>query len=166
MSRCSSLKCSTQLPCLAPEKKSREGNVFTPVCQPFCSLGVGCIPACNGTGCLPLSPGGVHPPRQTLPVRPLKRTVRILLECILVLNCFYQHVALRLRITPVSITIKTIMYSLICISKYSSYTFSILWYIFTEQDRYKERYGYQCNIPVVSRSHFIALGRGNWGTYT
>ena len=52
----------------------REGNVFTPVCQSFCSQRGGSIPA---WGCLPLGPGvytpgprrplplGRHPPRQT-----------------------------------------------------------------------------------------------------
>ena len=61
-----------------------EGNVFTPVCQSFCSRGGGevfqhamdrdvCIPACNGVsasgsrGCTPLDrhPLSRHPPRQT-----------------------------------------------------------------------------------------------------
>ena len=53
----------------------------------FCSqLGV-CIPACTGAD----TPGRHsphlvrHPPRQTPPGRPLQRTVRILLECILLI---------------------------------------------------------------------------------
>ena len=135
-----------------PQTKLRKGNVFTPVCQSFCSQGV-CIPACTGHTLpgqtLPLGrhPPGRHPPRQTHswadthppgrhpswadthplgrctppgqtpplhrhpqadrpgrhppgkhppPRRPLQRTVRILLECILVLQnklipFFYIH---------------------------------------------------------------------------
>ena len=62
-----------------PQRKLREGDTFTPVCQSFCSRG-------GGGGCTPLGrhpqpiPPGRHPLR-----RPLQGIVRILLECILVL---------------------------------------------------------------------------------
>ena len=85
----------------------REGNVFTPVCLTFCSQG-GCLPLSLGGVCLWVregrsrgvsdtprqTPRGRHPqvdtrtsPPQadTLKRRPLKRAVRILLGCILVL---------------------------------------------------------------------------------
>ena len=75
-----------------PQTKLRKGNVFTSVCQEFCPQG-GCTPHLLGR----------HPPRQTPPGRqPLGRhpppgksppsrlllqwTVRILLECILVVK--------------------------------------------------------------------------------
>ena len=62
-----------------PQTKLRKCNVFTPVCQSFCSQG-GCIPACTGA-CIP--PGRPPSPSRRL----LLRTVRILMECILVLFC-------------------------------------------------------------------------------
>ena len=46
----------------------------------FCSHGGVCIPACTGAN----TPPGRQPPP---PGRPLQRTVRILLECILVISC-------------------------------------------------------------------------------
>ena len=66
--------------------KLRQGNIFTSVCH---SVHRGCIPAYPAhAGIHPL---GRHPSRQTPPFlgrhplrRPLQRTVRILLECILV----------------------------------------------------------------------------------
>ena len=101
----------TQTYCYRPQTKLRKGNVFTPVCQSFCSwvslsqhaLGSG-VSACGprGVWCLPQphllgrspqqTPGqtpfllGRHPPGQTPPHPswPLQRTVRILLQCILV----------------------------------------------------------------------------------
>ena len=136
----------------------RQGNIFTGVCQSFCSRGVypsmhaagGCIPACTRQGvcitaytgqgvylcmhwqgvCIPACTGqtgvypsmhwgrhppgrppwaditrlGRHPPGQTppqadtpppraddLPRRPLQRTVRIILECILVIFYTGRH---------------------------------------------------------------------------
>ena len=70
------------------QTKLREGNVFTPVCDSV-HRGVGVYPSmqwamgCTSSRQIPL---GRHPLRQTpLPLRwPLKRAVRILLECILV----------------------------------------------------------------------------------
>ena len=76
-----------------PQTKLPKGNVFTSVCQEFCPLGV----YLNMHWCR-------HPPGQTPPPprRLLQRTVRILLECILVLpnflhftfrnlfKCFYE----------------------------------------------------------------------------
>ena len=53
----------------------RKGNIFTPVCDSV--RGAGCL-LCLG------SRGDVHPPGRHPPRRPLQRTVRILLECILV----------------------------------------------------------------------------------
>ena len=48
-----------------PQRKLREGNVFTPVCH---SVHKGRVSASgSGGGCLPLGPGGVHPPGQTPP---------------------------------------------------------------------------------------------------
>ena len=80
-----------------PQTKLQEGNVLTPVCQSFCSHGGMCIPACIWGRHPPprqTSPGQKpHPSGQTPPWagtppprRPLLRTVRILLECILVSN--------------------------------------------------------------------------------
>ena len=48
----------------------------------FCSQGW-CIPACTGTDTIP-PPGRHIPGRHPSPRRPLQRTVRIILECILV----------------------------------------------------------------------------------
>ena len=47
------------------QTKLREGNVFTPVCQPFCSQGVGVsaslgVSTSGGEGCLHPG-GGLHP---------------------------------------------------------------------------------------------------------
>ena len=36
--------------CYRPQTTLRKGNVFTSVCQEFCPLGGGCIPACTGRG--------------------------------------------------------------------------------------------------------------------
>ena len=84
---------------LPPATKLRQGNVFTPVCQSFCSLGVSATPL------LVRHPLGRHPQADTpwadalLGRYPLhiacwdtvnKRAVHILLECILVL---YQNTA-------------------------------------------------------------------------
>ena len=95
--------------CYRPQTTLRKGNVFTSVCQEFCpwggvvsqhALGGGMyIPVYTGCGCgktprqtphrqttlwADTSPG-IHPPGQTPhPRRPLQRTVRILLECVLV----------------------------------------------------------------------------------
>ena len=68
-----------------PQMKLREGNVFTPVCDSV-HRGMVCIPAgvVSAWGWPPGTPG--HPsPGQTPPRRQLKRAVRILLECILVI---------------------------------------------------------------------------------
>ena len=104
-----------------PQMKLRKGNVFTPVCQSFCSQG-----RCTPPGTPPPwqtqphwedTPLGIHPqanihpqadthpradtplgrhttPGQTplLPRRPLQRTVRILLECILVHRYLHPQV--------------------------------------------------------------------------
>ena len=75
-----------------PQTKLRKGYVFTSVCHSV-HWG-GCLPQCmleythpqadTPTGQTP--PFGRHPPGQTRPTRYLlQRTVRILLECILVL---------------------------------------------------------------------------------
>ena len=82
-----------------------QGNVFTPVCQSFCSRGGACPTTCWDTYPLGRHPPGIHPSpllgRPPHPGRlPLsradtprmlqytvnKRVVRILLECILVGN--------------------------------------------------------------------------------
>ena len=75
-----------------PQTKLWKGNVFTSVCQEFCPRGV--YPSMHWadppTG---QAAPGKHPPRQTPPGRHppsrwlLQRTVRILLECILVFCC-------------------------------------------------------------------------------
>ena len=68
--------------------KLRKGNVFTPVCQSFCSQGGVCPSACWDTP-LPWAdtPPGRHPPANDPNGRwLLLRTVRILLECILVIS--------------------------------------------------------------------------------
>ena len=85
-----------------PQTELRKGNVFTPVCQSFCSQG-GCIPACIGADNpprqIPPCPvhAGIHNPLPhpvhagippLPPQQPLLRTVRILLEYILVLSNF------------------------------------------------------------------------------
>ena len=81
----------------ARKRSLRLGNIFTSVCHSFYPWGVYpcmqwagegvCIPACNGV-CLPLGPKGVPQGVYPLPPRrPLKRAVRILLECILVIRC-------------------------------------------------------------------------------
>ena len=69
--------------CYRPQTKLRKGNVFTSVCQEFCPQ--------EGGGVHPQTdlPPGRHPPGKTPPApsrRLLLRTLRILLECILVLN--------------------------------------------------------------------------------
>ena len=70
-----------------------QGNVFTPICQSFCSQGE-CT--CARTDTIPgrHTPFGKYPPKQTplplgrhpFPRRQLKRAIHILLECILVAN--------------------------------------------------------------------------------
>ena len=71
-----------------PQTMLPEGNVFTPVCQSFCSQGRGVSQHARGRGAVhPLRTPWTDtprqtPPRQTPPRRPLKRAVRILLECI------------------------------------------------------------------------------------
>ena len=69
-----------------PQMKMRKGNVFTSVCQESCPQGRGrCTPPPGQTPRLGRHPHRQTPPRQTpLIRRPLQRTVRILLECILV----------------------------------------------------------------------------------
>ena len=82
-----------------PQMKLLKGNVFTPVCQWFCSQGV-YILACTGAD----TPLGRHHPKASTPVRHLLpsaywdreppnrrlllRMVCIILECILVLTIF------------------------------------------------------------------------------
>ena len=86
--------------------KLPQGNIFTGICQSFCSLEGGCLSQCM-LGYIPqadTSPGR-HPSRQTPPRqthprqthpqadhpwRSLQRTVCILLECILV-QCFFSN---------------------------------------------------------------------------
>ena len=68
------LSSETYLPSAA---KLRQGNVFRSVCQEFCPHWGGCLPQCML--------GYTHPPTRR---RLLQRTVRILLECILVFGCF------------------------------------------------------------------------------
>ena len=108
--------------------KLRKGNIFTPVCQSFCSHGRGCIPACIRADTTPLgrhilactgadtalgrhitaypSPGQTYPSihwgrHPVLPRWLLQRTVRILLECILVSgwNKFLSERKFRLKIS-------------------------------------------------------------------
>ena len=68
--------------------KLRQGNVFTPVCQSFCSQGSMHPPGMN-------VPRGMHPlartPRHTPP------PVRILLKCILVLKWVLNNQRLMLK---------------------------------------------------------------------
>ena len=62
-----------------PQTKLRKGNVFTSVCQEFCLRGK----------------GGAPPPWADTPPhirRPLQWTVRILLECILVIFQNFGHI--------------------------------------------------------------------------
>ena len=85
----------------------REGNIFTGVCQSFCSHGGVAASACNGAGMsnpapllrvhppagstIPTQGRHVHPPdRYTPQRRSLQRTVRILLECFLVWYGFWS----------------------------------------------------------------------------
>ena len=84
-----------------PQTKLRGGNVFTPVCQSFCSQGVSTygsgMSASGSRGSVhpldtPLGrhlprPRGRHPPGRRWP---LKWVVRILLECILVLIAIWR----------------------------------------------------------------------------
>ena len=70
-----------------PQTKLRKGNVFTSVCQEFCPQ--------EGGGVHPQTdlPPGRHPPGKTPPApsrRLLLRTLRILLECILVFASVYS----------------------------------------------------------------------------
>ena len=75
--------------------RPQRSNVFTPVCQSFCSQGVG-VSASGPVGMSATPPAdtplGRHPPGQTLPARCMlgdtvnKWAVRILLECILKAN--------------------------------------------------------------------------------
>ena len=83
---------------LLPSATVRQGNIFTGVCQSFCSGGGvvyismhwagGVSHHALGRGCVSQHTlgGGVSQDalRQTPPRRPLQRAVRILLECILV----------------------------------------------------------------------------------
>ena len=64
-----------------PQTKFRGSNVFTPVCQSSCSQVCGQTPPWTDTPWQTARP----PPRR----RPLKRAVRILLECILVSTAFH-----------------------------------------------------------------------------
>ena len=61
----------------ARKRSLRQGNVFTPVCQSFCSGGVS-APLHDG-----IHPLGRPPPLWILRDMDNKRTVRVLLECIL-----------------------------------------------------------------------------------
>ena len=61
-----------------PQTKLRKGNVFRNVCQEFCPQS-GCTPPPPPPAETP-TPGQIPPPHQ--------RTVRILLECILVILYF------------------------------------------------------------------------------
>ena len=74
-----------------PRTKLRKGNVFTPVCQSFCSQ-EWCLPQCM----LENTPLGRHHPGQKNHLgrhpapsrRPLQWAIRILLECFLVYSRF------------------------------------------------------------------------------
>ena len=92
--------CCIDSICYRPQAKLRKGNVFTPVCQSFCSWRGVCPSPCWDTspppGQTPIpwvdTPLGRHQPGQTCfhpSRRLLLRTVRILLECILVTNNSY-----------------------------------------------------------------------------
>ena len=76
-----------------PQTKLRKGNAFTSMCQEFCPLGGGQSPPGRHPHPTPwthIPPGQTDPPGQTPPSRRLmQRTVRILLECILVLLIGY-----------------------------------------------------------------------------
>ena len=99
---------------LPPANEVCEGYVFTPVCQSFCSGGVGSGSRefCIGGGLHPgqgsasrggLHPGGLHPggldrphPHRILRDTVNERAVCILLECILVTSAttsHYRHLA-------------------------------------------------------------------------
>ena len=85
-------KVDTTDNCYRPQTKLREGYVFTPVCQSFCSRGGGDVRDRGGWGMC----GGACVAEGECVVwgacmqdtRSLKRAVRILLECILVFLTF------------------------------------------------------------------------------
>ena len=75
-----------------PQTKLRKGNVLTSVCQEFCPWGEGSVHPLTDTP-RQIPPGRHTPGRHPLSRHPLadtptkmQQTVRILLECILVLN--------------------------------------------------------------------------------
>ena len=81
--------------------------LFTGECLPL-GLEV-CLPLGTWGWCIPPpkqtpAPLGRHPPRQTSPRRPLQRTVRILLECILV-KIHFDFIFLLSKITQTAIDI-------------------------------------------------------------
>ena len=86
------------LVCYRPQMKLRKGNVFTSVYQEFYPQGA-CTPPWAGT------PLADPPPNRRL----LQRTVRILLECILVLFCFLTISLFRSK-TTCSLTLLGIQY--------------------------------------------------------
>ena len=85
---------------LPPVTKLWQGNVFTPVCQSFCSQGgMHARGACMVGACIAgghVCPGG-HVWQGSCAWqerRPLQRAVRILLECILVKICILGKIIL------------------------------------------------------------------------
>ena len=71
-----------------PQMKLRKGNVFKPVCQSFCSQGEVYTPHSLGKTPLWADTSLGKPPLPTPPRRSLQRTVRILLEYIIVIKHF------------------------------------------------------------------------------
>ena len=89
--------------------KLRKSNVLTSVCQEFCPGGVYLLQWAD-------TPLGRHPfPWANTPIRqPLQRTVRILLECILVLCAFtFIHV---IMCTRMCVCVPRVSVGLVCIT--------------------------------------------------
>ena len=79
--------------------KLRKGNVFTPVCQSFCSQGSMHPPGMNVPQACTLwhAPPGTHAPPRILRDTANERAVRILLKCILVLKWVLNNQRLMLK---------------------------------------------------------------------
>ena len=92
-------KMNVNLPpaCYRPQTKLLKGNVFTSVCQEFCAQGTPPAPDRLGR-----PPWQAEPPWQADPPsrRLLQRTVRILLECILVYRMDLDDNALMSLLLP------------------------------------------------------------------
>ena len=107
-----------------PQTKLGKGNVFTPVCN---SVYRRCTPPGRHTSSLGRHPLGRHLPRrhtpswQTPPGRhtprqtpPLQRTIRILLECILVSKCTELCEESRTSVKKSLLAIDSLCYFLSC----------------------------------------------------